>query len=81
MALRVQNEAGERLIESLSREQAGHHKHSFPTTRGDSTHGHHQIGNTEIRLIVFAAAKYGEALYSLQKQDLVLIVALIISFL
>ena len=35
----------------------------------DSTHGHHQIVNTEIRLIIFFAAKYGESLYSQQKQD------------
>ena len=39
------------------------------------------MGNTEIRLIRFSAAKDGEALYSQQKQDLELIVALIISFL
>ena len=35
----------------------------------DSTHGHHQMVNTEIRLIIFFAAKDGEALYSQQKQD------------
>ena len=35
----------------------------------DSTHGHHQMVNTEIRLIIFFAAKEGEALYSQQKQD------------
>ena len=38
-------------------------------TREDSTHGHHQIVNTKIRLIIFFAAKEGEALYSQQKQD------------
>ena len=32
-------------------------------------HGHHQTVNTEIRLIIFFAAKDGEALYSQQKQD------------
>ena len=32
-----------------------------------STHGHHQMVNTEIRLIIFFAAKDGEALYSQQK--------------
>ena len=31
--------------------------------------GHHQLVNTEIRLIIFFAAKNGEALYSQQKQD------------
>ena len=35
----------------------------------DSTHGHRQMVNTEIRLIIFFAAKDGEALYSQQKQD------------
>ena len=35
----------------------------------DSTHRHHQMVNTEIRLIMFFAAKDGEALYSQQKQD------------
>ena len=39
------------------------------TTREDSTHGHHQMVNTEIRLIIFFAAKDEEALYSQQKQD------------
>ena len=30
--------------------------------RKDSTHGHHQMVNTKIRLITFFAAKDGEAL-------------------
>ena len=34
-----------------------------------SIHGHHQMVNSEIRLIIFFAAKDGEALYSQQKQD------------
>ena len=41
----------------------------------DSTHGHHQMVNTKIRLIIFFAAKDGEVLYSQQKQDWELIVA------
>ena len=32
-------------------------------------HGHHQMVNTEIRLIIFFAAKDGEDLYSQQKQQ------------
>ena len=44
-------------------------------TREDSTHGHHQMVNTEIILITFFAAKDGEALYSQQKQDRELTVA------
>ena len=42
---------------------------SSNNTREDSTHGHHQMVNTEIRLIIFFAAKDGEALYSQKKQD------------
>ena len=42
---------------------------SSNNTREDSTHGHHQIANTKIRLIIFFAAKDGKALYSQQKQD------------
>ena len=38
-------------------------------TRGDFTCGHHQTVNTEIRLVMFFAAKEGEALHSQQKQD------------
>ena len=38
-------------------------------TRADSTYGHHQMINTMISLIIFFAAKDGEALYSQQKQD------------
>jgi len=42
---------------------------SSNNTREDSPHGHHQIVNAKIRLIIFFAAKDGEALYSQQKQD------------
>ena len=35
----------------------------------DCAHGHHQMVNTEIRLIIFFAAKDEEALYNQQKQD------------
>ena len=38
-------------------------------------HGHPQMVNTEIRLIIFFAANDGEALYSQQKQDQELTVA------
>ena len=53
----------------LSREHTGHSKHPLPNTREDSAHGHHQMVNTEIRLIIFFAVKDGEALYSQQKKD------------
>ena len=42
---------------------------SSNNTREDSTHGHHQMVNTEITLLIFFAAKDGEALYTQQKQD------------
>ena len=52
---------------------------SSNNTGEDSTHGHHQMVNTEIRLIILFAAKDGEALYSQQKQDQELTVAQIMS--
>jgi len=47
-------------------------------TREDSTHGHHQMVNTEIRLIIFFPDEDG-ALYSQQKQDWELTVAQIMN--
>ena len=44
--LGVQNEAGQRLT-VLPRECTGHSKHPFNNTKEDSTHGHHQMVNTE----------------------------------
>ena len=61
----------------LPRECTGHSKHPLPTT--DETDRHHQMVNTEIRLIIFFAAKDGEALYSQQKQDQELTVAQIMN--
>ena len=52
---------------------------SSNNTREDSTHGYHQVVNTEIRLIIFFAAKDGEGLYSQQKQDRELTVAQIMN--
>ena len=40
---------------------------SSNNTRDDSIHGHNQMVNTKIRLIIFFAAKDGEALHSQQK--------------
>ena len=42
---------------------------SSNNTRDNSTHGRHQVVNTETRLIIFFEAKDREALYSQQKQD------------
>ena len=52
---------------------------SSNNTREDSTHGHHLMVNIETRLIIFFAAKDGEALYSQQKQDWELTVAQIMN--
>ena len=73
--LGVQNQAGQRLIRVLPRKCTGHNKHPLE----DSTHGHHQMVKTEIRLIIFFAAKDGEALYSQQKKDRELTVAQIMN--
>ena len=64
----MQNEAGQRLT-VLPRKCTGHSKHPRPTTQEKTTHGYHWMVNTETRLIIFFAAKDGEALYSQQKQD------------
>ena len=78
MGLGVQNDAGQRLIEFCPRERTGHSTHPL-SNREDSTHGHHQMVNTEIRLIIFFAARNGEALYSQKKQDWELTVAQIMN--
>ena len=44
-----------------------------------TTHGHHQMVNVEIRLIIILAFKDGEALYVQQKQDQGLTVAQIMN--
>ena len=75
VCLGVQNEAGQRLAGFCQENALVIANTLFNNTRKDSTHGHHQMVNTEIRLIIFYAAKDGEALYSQQKQDQELIVA------
>ena len=52
---------------------------SSNNTRETFTRGHHQRVNTKIRLIIFFAAKDGDALYSQQKQDWKLTVAQIMN--
>ena len=71
----VQNEGGQRLIEFCQENTLVIATPSSNSTREDCTHGHHQMVNTEIRLIIFFAAKDGEALYSQQKQNWELTVA------
>ena len=64
--LGIWNEAGQRLIE-FCQENALVITNTLFHTREDSIHGYHQMVNIEIRLIIFFAAKDGEALYSQQK--------------
>ena len=64
-SLRVQNEAWQRLME-FCQENALVIANTL-LQQHKTTYGHHQMDDTEIRLIIFFAAKYGEALYSQQK--------------
>ena len=70
----AQNEAGKRLIEFCQENALVIANTLFQEQKRDSTHGHHQMANTKIRLIIFAA-KDGDVLYSQQKQDQELTVA------
>ena len=69
LGLGIWNEAGQRLIEFCQENALVIATPSSNNTREDSTHGHHQMVNTKITLIIFFAAKDGEALYSQSKQD------------
>ena len=71
----LENEAGQRLIGFCQEKALVIANTLFQQQREASAHGHHQMANTEIRLIIFFAAKDGEALYSQQKQDKGLTVA------
>ena len=66
--LEMQNEARQRLIEFCQENSLVIANTLFHNTREDSTHGHHQIINTKIIMIICFVAKDGEALYSQQKQ-------------
>ena len=63
--LGIRNEAGQRVIEFCQENTLVIANTHFQHTRGDSTHGHHQMVNTEIRLIIFFATK--EKLYTVSK--------------
>ena len=68
--LAIQNEAGQRPTEFSQENILVIANPSFPKTPTDHyTHGHHQMVNSEIRLIIFFVAEDGEAWYSQQKQD------------
>ena len=79
--LGVQNEAGQRLIQFCQENSLVIANTLFQKHKRRLTHGHHQMVNTKIRLIISFAAKDGEALYSRQKQDRELTVAQIMNFL
>ena len=79
MALGVQNEAGQRLTEFCQENALVIKTPSSNNTRENSTHGHCQMVNNEIRLIIFFAAKDREVLYNQQKQDWELTVAQIMN--
>ena len=76
----VQNEAQERLTDFCQENTLVIANTLSNNPRDDSTHGHHQVVNTKIRLIMFFAAEDGKALYSQQKKkDWELTVAQIMS--
>ena len=64
-----QNEAGQRLTELPKRTHWSSQTPSSNNTREDSTHGHQQMVNIKIRLIICFEAKDGEILYGQQKHD------------
>ena len=66
--LGVQNEAGQRLSEFYQENALVTANTVFQKHKRNSTHGHHQVVNTKIRLIVLFATEDGEALYSQQKK-------------
>ena len=78
-AIGVQNKAGQRLSWVLPREHTGHSKHPFLRTQEKTLHMDTTRWSIKIRLIIFFAAKDGEALYSQQKQDQRLTVAQIMN--
>ena len=67
--LGVQNEAEQRLTEFCQENALVIANAVFNNTREDPTHGHHQMGNTEIRLIIFFAAENGK-LYTVSKNKI-----------
>ena len=64
--LGVQNEAGQRLIEFCQENVLVIANAHFQQKREDSTYGHHQMVNTEIRLIIFFQPKV-KKLYTVRR--------------
>ena len=67
--LGVQNKARQRLIEFCQENTLVITNIFFQHKRRLHTYEHHQMVNSNSRLIIFFVAKSGEALYSQQKQD------------
>ena len=67
--LGIQNEAGKRLIEFCQENALVIANTLFQQYKRRLSHGHHQMVNTKIRLIIFFAAKDGEALYNQKKNN------------
>ena len=65
--LGIWNEAGQRLIEFCQENTLVIANTLFQQHKRRLYNGHHQMANTKIRLIIFFAAKDGEALYSQKK--------------
>ena len=75
--LGVQNEAGQILTELCQENTLVIVNTLFQQQKRGSTHGHHQMIDTKVRLIISLAAK--DALYSQKKQDQELTVAQIMN--
>ena len=77
----MRNEAGRRLTEFCQENALVIANTLFQQHKRRLYTGTSQMVKTKIRLIIFFAAKDGEALYSQQKQDWELTVAQIMNFL
>ena len=76
--LEIQNEARQRLTEFFQENTLVIANTLFQQYKRNCIHGHHQMVNTKIRLIIFFVAIDGD-LYSQQKQDQELTVAQIMN--
>ena len=70
-----QNEAGQRLTEFCQENALDIKNILSNNTRDDLTHRHHQMANSEIKLITYFVAAGKEDVFSQQKQDMELTVA------
>ena len=77
--LGIRNEAGQKLIEFCQENALVIANTLFQQHKRQLNRWTSPMGNTKIRLIIFFAAKDGEALYSQQKQDRELTVAQIMN--